>query len=72
MTIWMFWLFNILMVLWIWGGMSNNMEKIDSMSGAERAGAQIGTGIGVMLLITIWVFGVVILGIMALLTRPRS
>ena len=66
-----FWGFNILMVLWIWGGTQSAVETQAGLSGAEAAGAAIGTGIGVTLLIFIWLIGAIILGLMALLTRPK-
>jgi len=67
-----FWLFNLLMILWIWAAVKGSSETMQSMSGSEQVGAQIGTGIGITMLVVIWVFGDVILGLMALLTRPRS
>lgn len=70
-TVLLFWGFNALMVLWIWGGTKNNLETMEGMEGVEAAGAAIGTGIGVTMLITLWVFGAVIFGLMALLTRPK-
>lgn len=66
-----FWGFNVLMVLWIWGGTQNAVETSQGLTGAEAAGAAIGTGIGVTLLVMIWVIGAIILGLMALLTRPK-
>lgn len=70
-VVWGFWLFNALMIAWIWGGVSGNVDQMASMEGAEQAGAAIGTAIGGTILIIIWLIGAVILGIMALLTRPK-
>ena len=65
--------FNILMLLWFITGMSSAAESVNSAgSDAEQAGAAIGTGIGAMLIITIWVFGDLVLGILTLLTRPKK
>ena len=66
-----FWGFNVLMVAWIWGGTQNAVETSSGLSGAEAVGAAIGTGIGVTLLVIIWLIGTIILGIMAMLTRPK-
>jgi len=71
LVIFAFWGFNILMVLWIWGGTQSAVQTQSGLSGAEAAGAAIGTGIGVTLLIFIWLIGAIILGLMALLTRPK-
>ena len=71
LAIWAFWGFNLLMVLWIWGGTKAAIEGQQAMTGAEAAGAAIGTGIGVTMLIVLWLIGAVILGLMALLTRPK-
>lgn len=70
-VIFAFWGFNILMIVWIWGGTQNAVETSEGLSGAEAAGAAIGTGIGVTLLIFVWLIGAIILGLMALLTRPK-
>lgn len=70
-VLFLFWGFNALMLLWIWGGTKSATESSAGLSGAEAAGAAIGTGIGVTILVFIWLIGAVILGIMALLTRPK-
>ena len=38
----------------------------------ERAGAAIGTGLGMMMLGTIWVIGDIIIGMFVFFTRPKS
>ena len=69
---WGFILFNILMVVWLVGGMTAATEGMQAMSEAEQAGAAIGTGIGAMMILVIWVFGDIILGLFFLFTRPKS
>lgn len=69
---WSFIGFNILMAIWLIGGMGAATDGMDAMSEAERAGAAIGTGIGVALILGIWMIGDVILGLFVLLTRPKS
>lgn len=69
---WTFIGFNILMAIWLIGGMGAATDGMDAMSEAERAGAAIGTGIGVALILGIWMIGDVILGLFVLLTRPKS
>jgi hypothetical protein len=71
LAIFAFWGFNLLMVFWIWGGSKIAMERQGALTGAEAAGAAIGTGLGISMLIVLWLFGAVILGLMALLTRPK-
>lgn len=70
-VIWAFWGFNLLMVIWIWGGTQSAVETSQGLSGAEAAGAAIGTGIGFTLLVIIWLIGTILLGIMSMLTRPK-
>lgn len=60
------------MAIWLIGGMGAATDGMDAMSEAERAGAAIGTGIGVALILGIWMIGDVILGLFVLLTRPKS
>ena len=70
---WVFILFNLLMIYWLFAGMGGSSEVIQSATtGAERAGAEIGTGLGAMMIGTVWVIGDIIIGIIVLLTRPKS
>ena len=64
--------FNILMLAWLIGGMNAATKTMGTMSGAEQAGAAIGTGLGAMMIVVIWVIGDVILGLFTLLTRPKE
>jgi len=48
-------------------------EMMDgTFSNAERAGAAIGVGIGTMMILSIWAFGDLVLGLFVLLTRPSK
>ena len=64
--------FNILMAIWLIGSMNSATEGMQALSGAEQAGAAIGTGIGAMLILGIWVVGDIILGLFVLFTRPTA
>ena len=71
--LWLFYLFNIFMLIWLVGGMNAASTSMNGMaSEAERAGAAIGTGIGATIIIFIWAIGDVITGLLALMTRPKS
>jgi hypothetical protein len=66
-------LFNFLMGWWLVAGMGAASEGIQSAgSSAEQAGAAIGTGLGAAMIIGVWVFGDIILGLFVMLTRPKS
>lgn len=70
---WIFILFNLLMIVWLVGGTMSAGEVLNSAaSEAERAGAAIGTGLGVSMILGLWVIGDIIIGILVLLTRPKS
>lgn len=70
---WSFIGFNVLMLLWMILGVGGAAETIDTAgSDAEKAGAAIGTGLGAMMIIFVWVAGDVVLGLMTLLTRPKK
>jgi uncharacterized membrane protein (DUF485 family) len=58
----LFWGFNLLMIIWIWGGLAT----VETSSSAES----IGVGIGVTMLVIIWVLGDIILGLFYFFTRP--
>lgn len=69
---WSFIIFNVLMLIWIItgvGGAANHASQIQGES--ARAGAAIGTGIGIMLILALWVMGDIILGLLVLFTRPK-
>lgn len=69
---WAFIGFNILMAIWLISGMASASESISQTTNdAEQAGAVIGTGLGAIMIIFLWLAGAVILGIMTLLTRPK-
>ena len=69
---WGFIVFNIVMLIWLVGGVGSAAQETQALNGAEQVGAAIGTGIGAMLIGGIWVVGDIILGIMVLFTRPKS
>ena len=70
---WTFIGYNVLMLFWFISGLNVASDGItNSASDAEKAGATIGSGIGIMLIIFVWTAGTVILGIFTLLTRAKS
>lgn len=67
-----FWGWNILMAVWLVGAAGLMAEQDAALtSEAERAGAAIGAGLGVTVILIVWAVGAVITGLMALFTRPR-
>lgn len=65
--------YNILMLLWFVVGVGSASEEItNSSNDAEQIGAAIGTGLGAMMIIFIWVSGAAVLGLMTLLTRAKK
>lgn len=70
---WAFILFNIFMIYCVITGAGSSGEVINgATSEAERAGAAIGAGMGMMVLGTIWVIGDIIIGMFVFLTRPKA
>ena len=70
---WGFIVFNVIMVAWMgsyFGFIGESMEG--AKSGAEGVGMAIGAGIGVTMLLVIWVFVDIILGMVFLFTRPSK
>lgn len=69
---WLLIAFNVLMLVWLFSYMATIGEHIEgAASSAEETGAAIGGTIGVGMLLTFWVLGDIILGLAALLTRPK-
>lgn len=69
---WTFIIFNIIMAWWLIGGINNATAGYNSLNSAQQAGTAIGTGIGAMFIIGIWLFGTIILGLFVLFTRPKQ
>ncbi len=70
---WSFIGFNILMGWWLIAGLKGSGEVINKVgSEAGKAGAVIGTTMGVGIIFFLWVCGVVILGALVLFTRPKA
>lgn len=66
-------LFNLLMVWWLFSAIGIANEAIESsQSGAEQAGAAIGSGIGTFLIMIIWIFGDIVLGLFVMFTKPKG
>jgi hypothetical protein len=68
---WLLVIWTVVMLVWFVSGMtaaSNVIETADSEAG--RVGAEIGTGIGATMICGIWFVGFVVLGIVALVTKP--
>jgi hypothetical protein len=68
---WAFVAFNLLMVIWIVGGL-HSVSKIEVHSTAEKLGTGIGAGVGITMLLVLWALGDLILGIMVLVTRGNK
>ena len=71
--LWLFYLYNAFMAWWLISGSMEASKVIDTAaSEAEKAGAAIGTGMGVTMILIIWVIGAVITGLLAIMTRPKA
>jgi len=63
--------FNLLMVWWLIAGLGAAGEHMQGMSEAEKTGAAVGTGIGVMMILFVWAAGDIVFGMLAFFTRAR-
>ena len=71
--LWLFYLFNIFMLIWLVGGINAASTSISpTASEAYKTGAAIGTGIGATFILFIWAIGDIITGMLAFMTRPKS
>ena len=65
----LFWGFNLLMAWAFFAGIAAVADGPAPVSDAEKAGAAIGTAIGVSMLLGIWGMGALILGLFVMFTR---
>jgi hypothetical protein len=63
--------FNLLMLAWLVSGFIN-ISGIPVDTDAQRAGRAIGAAIGFGLILTIWIIGAVLLGILTMVTRGTT
>lgn len=70
---WVFIGFNVLMLIWLVSACAAISDvSQQAVNDAERAGAAIGTGLGMTFLLFIWGVGDVILGMFVLFTRRKK
>lgn len=66
----LFWGFNALMLLWLVLGAQNSNEATAALTNdAERAGAAIGTAIGIGMILFVWAVGAIVFGALSYFTR---
>ncbi len=72
---WALLLFNIIMLIWVISGVastSGNATNCGTLTQDEcNAAKNVGVGLGITALIIVWFLGFVVLGIIALLSRPH-
>ena len=69
----LFWAFNAFMVTALVIGVKNGTEVAAGMTtDAEQAGAAIGATLGIGMLMSVWFFGAVILGLFSYMTRGKK
>lgn len=70
---WLFIAFNLIMIYWLFAGTGASTDVVNHASSeAGKAGAEIGRGLGVMMILFLWVVGDIILGMLVMFTRPKS
>lgn len=70
---WTFIAFNILMIFWVIAGFNVASETMqDTVNDAEKAGAAIGSTIGMGMIVIFWALGDIILGMFVLFTRRKK
>ena len=70
---WLFIIFNLFMLYSLLVGFGGGAEVMNSaVTDAEKAGAAIGTGLGLSMILGLWVIGDIIIGLFVLFTRPKA
>jgi hypothetical protein len=70
---WLFIAFNALMVLWLVMAMKGvSTQYQGTTDAAAQAGTAIGGGIAAVMLLWIWIFGAIILGLIVALSRGKK
>lgn len=73
---WALLIWNVLMVIWVVGGVGAVGDNCAGETGdalvACQAGTAIGAGLGVTMIIFIWFIGFIVLGLIWLMSRPKE
>jgi len=70
---WALIIFNVLMVLWMFQAFVISGQGLsEATSGAEEIGTGLGVMAGLGIISCVWVMGDIVLGLVVLLTRPKS
>ncbi|RUX08201.1 MAG: hypothetical protein EOS71_00575 [Mesorhizobium sp.] len=70
---WIFIAFNALMVLWMYFAIKGTSTQYQATTdAAAQAGTAIGGGIAVVMLLWVWIFGAIILGLIVALSRGKK
>jgi len=72
---WVILAFNLIMLIWVISAIAANASTCSGLTGDTLANCKlnnVGTGIGVTLLIVLWALGDIIFGVLWLVTRPRT
>jgi hypothetical protein len=68
-----FWLWNLLMVAWLVGGLNSTTTQYSAAtSEAARTGTAVGTAFAVTFMLIIWAMGTIILGALMMFTRGKK
>jgi zinc ribbon protein len=70
---WAIVVFSVLMLIWVIaaGSASANCSAEQQYRGACKAGETVGRGIGVTLVVVLWVIGFIVLSLIWLMSRPK-
>lgn len=69
----LFWGFNAFMAYGLFEGLGATVDEYGKLtSEAEKAGAAIGTTIGVGMILFLWLIGATLLGLMVMMTRGKK
>lgn len=72
---WVILAFNLIMLIWVVSAIAANASTCSGLTGDALTNCKlnnVGTGIGVTALIVLWALGDIILGVLWLVTRPRT
>lgn len=71
--LWLFYLFNIFMLIGLISGMNSTSELMNqATTEAQKAGTAAGAGLGMTFMLFVWAIGDIITGLLALMTRPKA
>lgn len=68
----LFWIWNAIMLFWLFGYVNDVNKLMEGMTSVEKSGGEVGAGIGIMMILLVWMIGAVILALLTKMCKKQE